>query len=248
MRAIKSYMLFGLMILALTLSACAHNVGGKSVDDAFQNSQTRQLANAACRGDRREITQLVNDGADVNDPSLDGVSVLMWALSCKNVEGVKSLLDNGADPNHRAAKNMNPVTIAASYQQDIRFLKLVVEAGGDVNAVEGSYEETALMTAFVRGVDTDNWDTYYFLLDAGADVNQKTSSGRTIGYLAGSYNRNCKLIELIGRGYTYDLIGELRATRKQPKLRTGSPSIACHGPLIKQLEERILELGLELPE
>ena len=148
--------LFAGFLIVLSLNACAHQVGGKSIDDVF-SGETRQLAGFACRGDTKGIQRLVDEGADVNALGLDGASVLMWALSCQNLSGVKALMDNGADPNHKVKNNLNPVTIAASIQQNPELLKAVITAGGSVNAVSGSHEETALMTAFSRGIDTGNW-------------------------------------------------------------------------------------------
>jgi len=242
MQFVKLVCGFGVCLWALALAACAHSVGGKSISDAFPDTQTHQLAGAACRGDGQEIERLVSAGVDINKPGLDDVSVLMWALTCKNVSGVKALLNNGADPNYTIEHNYNPVSIAASIEQNTELLKAVIEAGGNVNAVSGSHEATALMTAFKRGRDTDNWNNYYYLLDAGADVNQLTNKKQSIGLTAAVANRYCKIIELLDRGYTHDLSFLLRGAKKTPTLLDGFPGKACLAPAILKLEARIAEL------
>ncbi len=236
------YLVTLIFVMSVSLNACAHEVGGKSIYDAFQDTQTRQLAGAACRGDASEIDRLVSVGADINKPGLDDVCVLMWALSCQNVSGVKALLENGADPNYTIGDNYNPVSIAASIDQQPALLKAVVKAGGDVNAVSGSYEATALMTAFKRGVDTDNWENYYYLLDAGADVNQLTTKMRSVGLLARRHHKFCKILELVNRGYTHDLTRILNGAKNAPSLMAGASGAACRSSLIAKLEMRIAQL------
>ena len=238
--------LFAGFLIVLSLNACAHQVGGKSIDDVF-SGETRQLAGFACRGDTKGIQRLVDEGADVNALGLDGASVLMWALSCQNLSGVKALMDNGADPNHKVKNNLNPVTIAASIQQNPELLKAVITAGGSVNAVSGSHEETALMTAFSRGIDTGNWDNYYYLLEAGANINQLTNKGRSIGFHARRYNQNCKIIELIDMGLTEQLDMLLVLAKGSPALIKGSEGERCLAPLIVKLETRIAELDSAAP-
>lgn len=233
--------------MTLSLMACAHDIGGKNIDDVFSNTQTRQLAQAACRGDTNTIRKLVGSGADVNAPGLDGLSVLMWALSCNNVEGMKALLDAGADPNHKVKNNLNPVSIAATYIQSTKFLEVLIAAGGNVNAVSGNYEETALMKAFMMGHNTGNWNNYYYLLDAGADINQITNNGYSVGFRAAAFNENCKIIELIDRGLIIQLDKLLRRTNDAPNLIKESDQHRCRGPLIEKLEARIAELGHSIP-
>lgn len=228
--------------MTLSLNACAHQVGGKNIDDVFSNFETRQLAQAACRGDAETIKRLVDGGADINALGLDNVSVLIWSLSCKNISGIKALLNSGANPNHKIKSNLNPVSIAASIEQNPDILKAVIAAGGNVNAVSGSYEDTALMTAFTRGVDTNNWDNYYYLLESGAEINQLTKNGRSIGFHARRYNENCKIIELIDKGLTNQLGKLLTLAKGSPPLIRGSDAERCLAPLIKKLETRIAEL------
>ncbi|MFN7138262.1 MAG: ankyrin repeat domain-containing protein [Limisphaerales bacterium] len=65
----------------------------------FDSRLQIDLAKAAQRGDAKKIAQLVSNGADVNQTGRYGMRPLFWAIINKNINGTRTLLEHGADPN-----------------------------------------------------------------------------------------------------------------------------------------------------
>ena len=191
-----------LVLVGLLMSCTEHHVGGHTAEQVFQDPQALGVAKAACEGDETEVLRLVAGGAPVNARGEDGFTPLLWALSCRSEQGVRALLDAGADPN-QAAGNYAPVLVAATYD-DPTFLKLLLARGGDPSAAEAEGPNTALGMAFSLGLHRDDWRNYYILLDAGADINRE-HSGTTIAETATALGRMDKAIELVQRGYNRNL-------------------------------------------
>ena len=225
-----------------------HKIGGKTAKDVFDNPLTQELAESACRGNIKKIKSLVASGADVNDSGFQGVTPLLWAISCKNEAGVEVLLKLGADPNHKAKHNYSPVTIAATYDNPA-LLRLVLEAGGNPDAEQGDGEgypyETALAIAFDKGFIEEKWKNYYMLLDAGADINKESQSNETIAEIVTLSTKFCKTIELLERGYNHRLVKILHSVEisySEDLISDAFPkAIHCREKLRKILWEKVTQ-------
>lgn len=66
--------------------------------EAFDDPQIIALADVAARGDRTRVLELVAEGADVNARGDRGINLLEWAMGSKSTEGLKALLEAGANP------------------------------------------------------------------------------------------------------------------------------------------------------
>lgn len=219
-------------ILAVLLMGCSeHDVGGHTVEMVFADPGARALAKAACEGNVAEVKRLVAQGVSSNARGDKDVTPLIWALTCRNEQGMTALLDAGADPN-QAADNDPPVLVAATYD-DPRFLKLLLARGGDPNAAEATGADTALTTALSVGIDRKDWRNYYILLDAGADINRE-HKGETIAETATALGQMGKAIELVERGYTHNL--------DRLALGTYNRKIGDSFPKIKADQRRLLAL------
>src|SRR5690606_9329999 len=151
------------------------------------------------------LIALLAEPRDVNAPDLLGTPALHWLVERGDLEGVKLLLDKGADPNRLSRQEVLPLSVAAA-NGDAAMIRLLVEAGADPqaddaaggtmlmaavtsgeleaveallalgaapDALEESYEQTALMFAARLG----HTAIARALLAAGATVDARTRVG-----------------------------------------------------------------------
>ncbi len=116
-------------------------------------------------GERDAAVELISNGTDVNQLSVDGTTALHWAVYRKDLELVEMLLDEDADPNIRNDYGATPMTVASEHG-DYAIMKALVDAGGDIESPNG--EGQTLLMAVAR---TGHVDTAKLLLDKGANVN-----------------------------------------------------------------------------
>lgn len=136
---------------------------------------------------------LIEQGANVNAESENGIA-LLWDVICnKNLEFAKILIQAGADLNHHgylshcignkfpyeficfliengACVNGDPTSVlplsCAIYNENMQQVRCLIEAGADVN-YHHQNGETALLTA----IRTGNIEIIQLLLESGVDVN-----------------------------------------------------------------------------
>jgi ankyrin repeat protein len=138
----------------------------------------RQLTPAVLSGDVAKVQALLDDPAvDVNWNTPKGGSALEAAAvySQPNQEKlVGLLLRRGADPNVATEEKVTPLQSAA-YHGYANVVKLLIDAGADVDAAETRYGFTPLARAARNG----HVQVIKLLLDAGADRHVVLSDGRT---------------------------------------------------------------------
>ena len=183
----------------------------KRAAEAFADPQARALAEAAARGNVRELERLVKAGADVNAKGSLGITPAWWAIRNRNKAGFEWLLAHGASPN----SDVDSITImelAAGYE-DSEFLQIALRYKPDLNRAGPYTGHTPLSTAVVfstrqnvellinAGVNLDNdrgqsplsfaagqgaYDYVFLMLKAGADTGRISPTGlsalaKTIG-------------------------------------------------------------------
>ncbi|XP_013179329.1 PREDICTED: protein phosphatase 1 regulatory subunit 12A isoform X10 [Papilio xuthus] len=90
---------------------------------------------AACKaGDKEEILRLLNKGADINTPNVDGLTALHQACIDDNMDMVEFLVSHGADVNRRDNEGWTPLHATASCGID-SIARFLIENGSDVAAV-----------------------------------------------------------------------------------------------------------------
>ena len=192
------------MVMAVALiqaAGCSEvSVSGKTAKDVFQDPQTLALAEAACHGDIPKIDAQVKQGANVNATGYRDVSVLAWAMACKNYDGVERLLELGANPNFKMKQtgDDSPMWLAAG-SSDPHFLPLMLAHGGDPNIRSGY--QTALMIAIEQERDKN----VEHLIKAGADLNEHNSVGISAADFAIIKGRLDYIVELLNAGYSFEL-------------------------------------------
>jgi len=137
------------------------------------------LMSAACDGDIKKATNLLELGVDVN--ATDGMSnsALTLAEGCKRdgtptrVQLVELLIAKGAEVNHRESDGRTALMYAAE-NGDTQAVNALLRSGASVNLADNE-GETALMKAAASSCTEE---TVAALLSAGADLNVRDHKGR----------------------------------------------------------------------
>ena len=189
--------ILGIFLLPLLLSACRqpppHERVGWKAEEFFTDAKVIALCQAIEAKDLNKIDELIKDGADVNAKGRGNMTPLLWAFPAGEAV-FQRLLEHGADPNVQVTMRMRPgilpsesVTHLAAYTgialrgtfPDVamdNYLKLVLAHGGDPK-LETNNGETPLFAAVSGGPNSS--DRTRMLLKAGADINHRSSNGRT---------------------------------------------------------------------
>lgn len=146
-----------MLAIATTTAACA----------------AKSLADAAEKGDWRQVRRLIAEKADTNRAQADGTTALHWAAWHDNTEVATLLIKRGAPVR---AKNRYGVTALclACGNGNGDLVERLLKAGADANAERGG-GETALMTA----ARTGKLRPVELLIKHGAEVNRKDRKQQT---------------------------------------------------------------------
>lgn len=194
-----------LMALTQQVACMEHKVGDKTTSDVFRDDRVRRLAQAACEGDERAVRGAVQRGANPNGTGLRGITPLVWAVSCDSVAGVKALLTAGADPNQPIGDEYTSVVYMAVTRHDPGPLQALLEAGAEANVYSLKSERTGISQALLRGIDTGDWRAWELML-AKVDINRPYNKfGETIATRAANLNQFERVVQLLDKGYNYQL-------------------------------------------
>lgn len=151
---------------------------------------------------------LISAKANVNARTPDGTTPLIMASRTDDVRMIKMLINAGADIHARNSKGVHPLEIAISAEKE-EALKTLLSAEPEINSPQVQYHflqavvtnKTGIVKAFLqKGVSPNahphglpalgaaslqgHVEVVKILLEAGADVNLKTSRGETALALA----------------------------------------------------------------
>ncbi|MEO5924171.1 MAG: ankyrin repeat domain-containing protein [Bryobacteraceae bacterium] len=132
------------------------------------------VADAAMRGDKVAVRQLVLAKADVNAPQVDGTTALHWAVQSDDLELADLLIKAGAKVSTSNIAGATPLQLAAVNGRAAMLGRLIT-AGADPNAPLTRSGDTALMMASRTG----KLDAVRVLLDRGAKANAQETWGGT---------------------------------------------------------------------
>lgn len=139
-------------------------------ENYFKDPQALAVAKAINAGDAVAL-ELQLERVNINQPHVRGMTYLNWAFANNQYEAAKLLLAHSADPNLETEEIS---TLALGMKMDdIRWLKLLVESGADINKKNSG---TPLwFETYLAG----NWGHLEYLFDHGLDVNATDSVGNT---------------------------------------------------------------------
>lgn len=171
--------------MTASLTACAQpveTISNEPVANIFASEPVLyQIGLAACKGDAEEAKRLfnaskvnINTKFPLNRGGIKEVTVLYWVTGCNNVDGVRALLELGADPNMKLGDDFSSTWHASGFGGHNELLPLMIEHGGNLNQ-----EDDNGISLLMRAYETGSMDNFNYLLEKGADVNYVTSIGVT---------------------------------------------------------------------
>ena len=193
------------LLAALLASACS---GEETVDarSVFRDAAVAELADAAARGDKRRVMELVRAGADPNTHGDKGVTVLQWALLHRSTRGIEALLEAGADPAAADSAGQTALHYAA-LADDPAFLDALLSGGADPNTPHAVTKATPIVSALLGNRE----EQFHALLRAGAKPNLADRMGDTPLHVAAKINAFDRIIDLLEAGADPDAVN-LRGT------------------------------------
>ena len=166
----------------------ANEVNNQKVIDFLENNGAKDIFDEeiakelgvklikACKGeekkDVKEIKELIDMGADVNQKDETGKTALMMASIKGYKEVVEFLIQKGADVNQKDDYGWTALMWTSRKGRN-EIVKLLIQKGADVNQKD-YYGWTALIEASKRG----HKEVVELLIQKGADVNQKDNNGQ----------------------------------------------------------------------
>jgi uncharacterized protein len=166
LRARHVLMTFGFLMLSFGLYAQDEAADTSSaLLDAIHGDQTKDQI--------KEVTRLLDQGADPNAKTEGGMPVLTYASMKGNAAVVAALVNAKADLEAKDKTGATALSYAAQFNHN-DIVKALLDAGASVNAAD-SLGWTPLIRAAVGG----NADGVKLLLAAGADKEAKDFFGRT---------------------------------------------------------------------
>jgi ankyrin repeat protein len=179
----------------------------------------RALIRAAKQGDEKELTRLIDQGADVNARDAEGSTALMWACASSNCLRVaKLLVARGADVNAKDGSGKTALTRAddrgaftAEDQLVLQEFKEFLLKHGAVDEQLASLKDKnrVLLVASGKGY----FSVVKRLVQEGGNVNYRGNLGQTA------------LIEASGSGYV-EIVRFLLEKGADPRLRDGAGNSA----------------------
>jgi ankyrin repeat protein len=124
------------------------------------------LFEAAAVGDAVRLGELLDAGADPNEFAPDGFTPLTLAAFFKRPDAARLLIDRGADVELRASHEeirVLPIHSAAASGGSVEIVRLLLDAGADVNA-----EQPGGFTALDAARQSGNVELERLLLERGA--------------------------------------------------------------------------------
>ena len=167
MRRVATTLLVIVSLLAISPSLCVREMSAQESQALNQEN----LNQAVRDNDLASVRRLIDAGAGVNaHDAKGGATPLMYASIYAGPEGMKLLLDKGADPN---AKNDVGATSLMWAIGDMSKVRLLVRSGADVNARSNTGKTPLLLAAGHAG----SIERVRFLLANGAQVNAVDRTG-----------------------------------------------------------------------
>ena len=173
------------------------------------SAQACDLCLPVQNGDINRVTELINEGADLNAKDSAGNFALYYAAARVRLSIISLLIDSGADlelKNNDGDTALHRVawlgrSIFQSGERRIQSMNLLIERGANLNAVNNNGD-----TPLHEAVTQENLDEINALIAAGANVDVKNNNQNTPLRLAFFVNENFDISNiLIAAGANVDI-------------------------------------------
>jgi len=169
------------------------------------------VADAAMRSQKAQVTALIQQKADVNAAQADGTSALQWAVRADDMAMVETLLKAGADVKAANRAGVNALYLACENGSDVMIDRLL-KAGAEANGKVLLNGETPLMVASRVG----NMKAVQLLLDKGADVNVAETLRHTTALMWASEQNHPDVVKLLlAKGANVNAASKVNVYEKQ---------------------------------
>jgi ankyrin repeat protein len=169
--------------------------GSRSSIDSIDKDGRSALHWVADRGEASMLNSLLRCGADPNLASFEGRTPLHRAAIAGSLECVEFLLAAGAETTPRDRWGKTPLHRGAIFHDDLKFLDPLIASGCDINATD-MFGDTPLAYA----ARTNKARAVSYLLDHGANIDQRCDLGYTAVLNATERNSHNALLLLLERG------------------------------------------------
>ena len=132
--------------------------------------------------DKETLRNMMKQSWNINSRGKEGMTYLEYTVFTDNYKMTEFLLENGADPNllslvdpndRYGPEGMLPLSSACHSKHSIKFVKLLIKYGANVN------DDRATLPIFAAALNNDKQKIEY-LLEYGADINRLQDGFRTV--------------------------------------------------------------------
>ena len=171
-------------------------------EDFFHASDVLHASEAITNGDSGKLQELIDSGLDVNSTGKAGMTLLHWALACRNLEAFQLLLDSGADPDKRLKNSLalpqigkihigDSVLFSCLRQAKWPFLFAAIEKTSDVDQLDVNGHTLLIAALRQYGLGVENpallsidEEILQRLIDSGVNLDARCEYGCTAAWHA----------------------------------------------------------------
>jgi len=174
----------------------------KTIPRPEYNGDPEALLDAVEREDLEAVITLIDAGIDIEysnpagEDSCEGMTAMIWTASMatfpNNVAIMKELIRGGGDVNNAGGNGWygwTPLQRCAYWCPDEEMIKLLVNAGADINARVDESDDRRWRrggwTALHAAMNMCNWDAVKTLVQLGANTEVKDDAGRSVFMVMG---------------------------------------------------------------
>ena len=144
------------------------------------NQKKTPLHYAAAYKKIETVRLLVSEGANLEAKDKNGYTPLHQAVFMRKGDSIEYLIENGADVNARTKNGVSILHTSVTYRSYIELVRMLIEAGANVNYSIPGHEVFPLHFA----MDALEDKAFDLLIDSGADVNALGDQGNSILHVA----------------------------------------------------------------
>ncbi len=148
------------------------------------------LIEAAIKGNPLAVEKLISNGANINEPDINGTTPLIHAIRAGKPEVAKHLIKSGADI--KAKDKINDALLSAVEYGQIEIVNILLDRGANIES-----KDWAGLTPLAYTISCGHYDISKLLLQRGANIEAQDRSGATPLIYATRVSTNSEIIQLM---------------------------------------------------